>query len=85
MASKKYSIDAQIEEVTMALDDYRFLQIKPSKIEFRSDRLRSALATLRWVKENGDVLKALVRLKNIQQQDPEAFERALEASSGAQG
>ena len=77
--TQKFTIDAQIEEVTMALDDYKYLQT-PKQFDFRVSRLRQVLATLRWVKEHGDVIKALHRLKELQREDPEIFTRALEKS-----
>lgn len=57
MAQQKFTIDAQIEEVISAIEDYPYLTVKKSKADFRISRLRSALATLRWVKKNADELR----------------------------
>jgi hypothetical protein len=50
--TQKFSIEAQLEEVRMAIDDYKYLAIKSSVKEFRANRLRSVCRTLGWVQEN---------------------------------
>lgn len=51
----KVSLDQQIEEIEHALDYVEELLhrgVKKSMVDFRKDRLRGALRTLRWFKEN---------------------------------
>lgn len=62
--TQKYSIDAQLEEVRMAMSDYPGLArggaISKSKIDFRIERLKSVCRTLDWVKTNETELRAWI-------------------------
>lgn len=54
--TEKFSIDAQIEELRMAIDNYptiaRMGGMSKNKVEFRLQRLHATLHTLEWVKHN---------------------------------
>ena len=65
---KRVSLDQQIEEVRMAIDDYPHLARggawSKSKIEYRVARLGWALKTLRWVEENEADIRIFIAQRN---------------------
>lgn len=63
--TQKFSIDAQLEEVRMAIADYPGLQrggaISKSKVDFRIERLQAVCASLAFLKESRDAFLAWQR------------------------
>lgn len=60
--TQKFSIDAQLEEVRMAIADYPGLNrggtISKSKIDFRIERMKAVCMSLAFLKENRDAFLA---------------------------
>lgn len=76
MAQQKFTLDAQLEEIGLAISDLPCLNHKKSLIEFRTSRLRAIQATLRWMKQN----EAAIRHWLVEQKSKNAIGEATHGS-----
>lgn len=60
---KKVSLNQQIEEVRLAIEDVKLYEPRKSVGDFRAERMRAALKTLEWVRDNEAAIRNFVEMR----------------------